>query len=96
MKRQGAYLNIVLTAVTILLAALLWTQFSGQGGMVRSSFAADRNGSGVPDAGEQRERMIREIQELRNTLEATRKLMESGRAKVQVTNLDQIDAKRDR
>ncbi len=96
MKRQGAYLNIVLTAVTILLAALLWTQFSGRGGMVQSSFAADRGGSGIPDAGEQRERMIRELRELRGTLEATRKLLESGRAKVQVTNLDQIDAKRDR
>ncbi len=51
MKRQGAYLNIVLTAVTILLAVLLWTQFSESGGMVRSSFAADRGGSGIPDAG---------------------------------------------
>ena len=96
MKRQGAYLNIVLTAVTILLAALVWTQFSGQAGMVRSSIAADRVGTGVPDAGEQRERMIRELRELRGTLEAMRKLMESGRAKVQVTNLDQIDARRDR
>ena len=96
MKRQGAYLNIVLTAVTILLAVLLWTQFSGRGGMVRPSFATDRGGSGIPDAGEQRERIVRELRELRGTLEATKKLLESGRAKVQVTNLDQIDAKRDR
>ncbi len=96
MKRQGTYLNIVLTAVTILLAALLWTQFSGRGGMVQSSFAADRDGSGIPDAGAQLERIIRELREIRVTLEATKELMESGRAKVQVTNLDQIDAKRDR
>ncbi len=88
MKRQGAYVNIVLTAVTILLAALVWTQFSGRGGMVRSSFAADRDGSGVPDSGQQLERIIRELREIRVNLEATKELMESGKAQVHVTNLD--------
>ena len=96
MKRQGIYLNIVLTALTIVLAALLWTQFASGGGVARSSFASDRSPDGIPDAGEQRERIVRELQEIRGTLEATRQLMESGRAKVQVTNLDQIDATRDR
>ncbi len=96
MKRQGTYLNIVLTALTIVLAALLWTQFSSSGGVVRSSFASDRSATGIPDSGEQRERIIRELREMRGTLEATRELMESGRAKVQVTNLDQIAANRDR
>ena len=96
MKRQGTYLNIVLTALTLVVGALLWTQFASRGGMVRSSFASDRSTSGIPDAGEQRERIIRELREMRGTLEATRKLMESGRVKVQVTNLDQIDVNRNR
>ncbi len=96
MNRQGTYLNIVLTALTLVLAALLWTQFASHGDMVRSSFASDRGASGIPDSGEQRERIIRELREMRGTLEATKELMESGRAKVQVTNLDQIDANRDR
>ena len=95
MKRQGTYLNIVLTALTLVLAVLLWTQFASRGGMVRSSFASDRIASGIPDAGEQRERIIRELQAIRGTLEATRQLMESGHAKVQVTNLGQNDANRD-
>ena len=96
MKRQGTYLNIVLTALTIVLAALLWTQFASKGGAVRRSFASDRAVSGIPDSGEQRERIIRELREMRGTMEATRQLMESGRAKVQVTNLDQLDANRNR
>ena len=80
MKRQSTYLNIILTALTIVIAALLWTQFASGGGAPLSSFASDRSPSGIPDAGEQRERIIRELQELRGTLEATRQLMESGRA----------------
>ncbi len=96
MKSQSTYLNIILTALTIVLAALLWTQFASGGGAVRSSFATDRIATGIPDSGAQRERIIHELRELRGTLEATRQLMESGRAKVQVTNLDQIDANRDR
>ena len=88
MKRQGTYLNIVVTAVALLLAGLLWTQVADRGPVVRSSYAAIDDGNGVPDSGAQLERIIRELHEIRVTLEATKELMEDGMVQVQVTNLD--------
>ncbi len=88
MKRQGTYLNIVVTAVALLLAGLLWSQFTERGPVVRSSYGAIDDENGVPDSGAQLERIIRELREIRVTLEATKELMENGKVQVQVTDLD--------
>ena len=49
-----------------------------------------RNPVRVPNAAEQRKRIADEVQALNKTVEATRKMIESGAIKVEVTNLDQL------
>lgn len=97
--RQGAYLNVILTVNAVLLGGVLWTQVASHPGLTQSASAqstpsgapvGQAHGVGIPNAGDQRQKMIEALRELTASVESSRKLMESGKLKVQVTNLDQI------
>ncbi len=91
MKREQ-YLNVILTINALLLASMIWIQIAEQPVLAGPAVAQDgrRNPIRVPNAAEQRKRIADEVQTLNRTLEATRKMIESGVIKVEVTNLDQI------
>jgi hypothetical protein len=95
--RQGTYLNVILTVNAVLLAGALWTQIAGGPVLTQSASAQSPggrdSGKGIPDAGAQREKMIEALRDLKASVDASRKLLESGKLRVQVTNLDEIDLK---
>jgi len=92
--RQRKYLNVILTVNALLLAALTWTQIAATP-LLASEASADtkRPRIGVPNAAAQRQDMIRAIRDLQRTNDETRRLLESGKIKVQVTNLGELKAK---
>jgi len=94
--RQGTYLNVILTVNAVLLAGLVWTQVAGVPVFAGNASAQSRSRLGpppptVPNAGKQRERIAAKIMELKASVDETRSLLESGRVKVEVTNLDEVD-----
>ena|SRR6185503_2642628 len=100
--RQGKYLNGILTVNAVLLAGLLWTQIAGKA-MLASEAAAQSTASGTPlgragadavmtNAAEQRQRMIESLKEIKTSIDATRKVVEGGKMKVEISNIDQIKA----
>ena len=93
--RQGNYLNVILTVNAVLLAGLVWTQVADTPLLVETASAQNRSRPGrpvptVPNAGKQRERIAAKLVELKASVDATRGLLESGRIKVEVTNLADI------
>jgi hypothetical protein len=92
--RQSTYLNVILTVNAGLLSAVLWTQLSGvsvfSGTAAAQSTGAPNSGVGIPNSADQRNRMIEALNDLKSSMDGTRKLLESGRVKVEVTNLDKI------
>ena len=93
--RQRTYLNVILTVNAVLLAGLVWTQIADTPLLAETASAQNRSSLGpavpnVPNAGKQREQIAKEIVALRTALEKTRTLLESGRVKVEVTNLGEI------
>ena len=94
MKRQRtSYLNVILTVNAVLLAGLLWTQISTSPPMAQEAVAQQRTkrSATIPNAAEQRVRIIQAIQSLQRSTDATKKLLDSGKLKVEVTNLDEIE-----
>jgi len=91
MKREQ-YLNVILTINALLLASLIWTQVADQPVLATTVEAQSARNPPVrvPNAAEQRKRIADEVQALNKTVEATRKMIESGAIKVEVTNLDQM------
>jgi hypothetical protein len=99
--RQGRYLNGILTVNAVLLAGVLWTQVAGRGPLVQDAAAQSTAGgaavarnadSVMTNAGEQRQRMIESLREIKVAVEATRKAVEGGKFKVEVSNIDQLKA----
>lgn len=99
--RQGKYLNGILTVNAVLLAGLLWTQVAGKA-LLASTASAQSNASGAPigrsgdammtNAAEQRQKMIETLKDIKTSIDATRKVVEGGKMKVEVVNIDQVKA----
>ena len=88
--RQSKYLNVILTVNAVLLAGLLWTQVVGRTWLSSEAHAQSSQGSGFVNAAEQRQRMIEALNDIKGSVEATRKVVESGKMKVEVTNIDKV------
>lgn len=88
--RQGIYLNVILTVNAVLLSALLWTQLANRPLLAHPAAAQQSVGEGIPNAAAQRQRQLEVMRDIKVSVDATRKLLESGKVKVEVTNLDQI------
>lgn len=87
--RQSKYLNVILTVNAVLLAGVMWTQLSDRAAF-SSAAHAQSSGSGFVNAAEQRQRMIEALNEIKGSVEATRKVVESGKMKVEVANIDKL------
>jgi hypothetical protein len=87
--RQSNYLNVILTVNAVLLAGLLWTQVVGRAPLAEQAAAQSTTG-GFSNATEQRQRMIDLLLEIKTSMDATRKVVESGKMKVEVTNIEML------
>jgi len=91
--RRRSYLNVILTVNAALLAGLLWTQVADRPVFAGSAAASSDTGSGppiVPNAAEQRQKMIDELRTLRAAIDAQSKALSTGTLKVQVTNFGEL------
>jgi hypothetical protein len=81
--RVDVYTRSCLTVIAVLLTVLiaaLWAQPLAPDGTGQAAAAP----GGIPDAGLQRETMIKELENQTSKLDALIRLFESGKAKVQV------------
>lgn len=90
--RQGKYLNVILTVNAALLSALVWMQLAGGHGLSSSAMAQNPPDGGIPNAAAQRQRLIEETQGMRASVDAMRRLLEGGKVKVAVGNIDELKA----
>jgi hypothetical protein len=93
--RKLRYLNAILTVNAVLLGMLVWTQLVGgplsaMHPAVASAQSSSQPVQAVPNAAAQRQQMIEALREMRRTNDATHKLLESGRVRVQVTNISEL------
>ena len=91
-SRQTRYLNVILTVNAVVLSAIAWTQLAGA---PLSSSAMAQNPpdqQGIPNAGAQRQRMIQELQGLRESIDGMKKQIDSGKLKVVIANIDELKA----
>ena len=90
--QRTTYLNVILTVNAGLLSVLVWTQLSSRPLLAQTAEAQISSGAtaGIPNAAGQREQMIRHLDRINRNMESMAKLMESGKAKVEVTNLSEI------
>ena len=92
--RQTTYLNVILTLNAVLLTGVLWTQLASRPLLAQSAEAqassAQASAIGIPNAGSQRDQMIRHLDRLNRNLEGAMKLLEGGKTRVEVTNLKEI------
>ena len=93
-RKQTRCLNALLTINGLLLGALLWTQLADQPLLAGEADAQMRASAstegGVPNAAQQRQKMIDALEDMKKSVDAMNKTMESGNLKVEVTNLDEI------
>jgi hypothetical protein len=91
--RQTTYLNVILTVNAVLLAGVLWTQLASRPLLAQSAeaqVAVAAGTPGIPNAGGQRDQMIRQLDRVNRNIESVARLVEAGRVKVEVTNLGEI------
>jgi hypothetical protein len=91
--RSGSYLNGILTANAVLLAALVWTNVSDGPSRANAAPVALQNDDavgGVPNAGAQRERLITEVRALRDDVRALEMTLNGGKVKVSVGNFAEL------
>jgi hypothetical protein len=90
--RQTTYLNVILTVNAVLLAGLVWTQLASRPLLAQSAEAqtSGADAPGIPNAGRQRDLMIRQLDRVNRNIESVTKLVDGGRIKVEVTNLGEI------
>lgn len=90
--RQTTYLNGILTVNAVLLAGVLWTQLVNRPVLAQSADAQTNAQGlpGIPNAGGQRDQMIRQLERLNVTLDSTMKHLQGGNLKTEVTNLKDI------
>jgi hypothetical protein len=89
--RRAVYLNTILTVNAVLLTALLWTQVSDRPLFADDASAQPSRRQGIPNAAEQRMRMVNGLDDLRQSVDGMSQLLESGKVRVEVTNLDEIE-----
>jgi hypothetical protein len=99
--RERKYLNVILTVNAVLLACLLWTQVASEPVFEETATAEPQSRSrrqertrpigALPNATEQRLEIVRALREMKRAIDAQGELLESGKVKVEVTNLDEID-----
>ncbi|MCH7571296.1 MAG: hypothetical protein IH891_00105 [Planctomycetes bacterium] len=93
--RRDTYLNIILTVNAILLATMLWVQIADQPLLAGNASAQRQSKQFVfPNDADQRQKLIEEMKKMSKSMEATRKLIESGKLRVEVTNLGEIKMNR--
>jgi anti-sigma28 factor (negative regulator of flagellin synthesis) len=92
-NRQLNYLNAILTVNAVLLAVLIWTQAAPMPVEAQSAHAQSTSAPrrGIPNAAEQRQKMIAAMQDMKKSVDGLRNSIESGKVKVEVTNLDEIE-----
>ena len=93
--RQMRYLNAILTVNAVLLAALLWTQVATTPVLAQPAVAQSRTRPTgriplLPNAAKQRDAQTGLLREIKESVDATRHLLERGGFKVEVTNLDAV------
>lgn len=89
--RQSTYLNVILTVNACLLTGILWTHVAGQPALASAALAqSSPPGLGIPNAADQRQRIIEALREIKGSVEATRRVMESGKLKVEISNIDKL------
>jgi hypothetical protein len=88
--RQGKYLNVILTANAVLLAGLLWTQVAQRPLLAGDAVAQSPGVPGIPNAAEQRQKMIEAMRDIKASVDATKQAIQGGKIKVEVTNIDQL------
>ncbi|MCL4209668.1 MAG: hypothetical protein HRU76_12150 [Phycisphaeraceae bacterium] len=88
MKRVR-FLNIVLTALVVVLAGHLWVRVAERPLLATSAAAQDDAGGtlGIPNAAKQRQEIIDALKRLTAELEKTNKQLKEAKFKVEVTNL---------
>lgn len=88
--RQRTYLNMILTVNAVLLGGLLWTQVTSTPLFDQTASAQGaKDAVGVPNAADQRQKMIEALRDIKASVDSTKKLVEGGKLKVEVTNFDQ-------
>ncbi len=95
--RRDTYLNIILTVNAILLATMLWVQIADQPLLAENAVAQRRTipkKPFVPNDAAQLQKLIEETKKMSNSMEAIHKLIESGKLRVEVTNLGEIKMNR--
>ncbi len=88
-KRQLNYLNFILTVNAVLLLAIAWGNVAEQP-MLSQAAEADTRRFVVPNAADQRQKMIDALKGVRQSVNEQTRLLESGKVKVEVTNLDEV------
>jgi type II secretory pathway component PulM len=83
MSRAQRTITSLLTVNALLLGGLLWVQIAERPILARQAMAQ----RSLPNAGAQRDRMIRLLDEIRKSSADTKKLLEKGQIKVEVTKL---------
>ena len=96
--RVDTYTRACLTVIAVLLTVVivgLWAQDAPNSQQALGAAAAARPPAGIPDSGQQREQLIREVSLLGGKLDRLTQLFESGQAKVQVTDTGKGGAGKD-
>jgi hypothetical protein len=89
--RQGTYLNVILTVNAVLLAGVVWAHVAGTPVLSSTAIAQSAGGgTGIPNAADQRQKQIEAIRDLKASVDATNKLLTSGKLKVEVSNIDAL------
>lgn len=88
---QARFLNVILTVNAVALSAIAWTQLAGAP-LSNSAQAQTPPEQGIPNAGAQRQRMIQELQGLRESVDSMKKQLDGGKMKVIIANIDELKA----
>ena len=80
------YLNVVLTAITILLALQLWTSWAGASLDQPIELVSPAHAAGIPNAGHQRQQIVDRLKEVSAKLDQLNDQFRSGKARVRIGN----------
>ena len=89
---RSRYLNVILTVITVLLAAILWTSVAGTPLAASDAHAQSRTKptrqSGFPvNSASQRSDMIKSLRDVKTSVDSMNKMLQNGSVKVYVTNI---------
>ena len=92
--RQSTYMNVILTVIAVLLSSLLWMQVAAKPlfaqGAEAQSTTRKAQSSPLSNAAADRAKMIAVLERMQKAVTSSQKLLESGKVKVQVSNLSEI------